>query len=225
MKNISIAIDGPASSGKSTVAKIIAKKHGFIYIDTGAMYRAITFAAMTKQVDLSDEHSLSDLAAHLPITFEADKNGQLVFLEGKEVTEAIRQNEVSHNVSQVAAHGKVREVLVEKQRQMSKIGSVVMDGRDIGTVVLPDAQVKFFLVASVTERAERRYKENLEKGIPSDFEELKSEIERRDYLDSTRKVSPLVKAQDALLVDTTGLSIEQVVKKIEEIIAEKQEIS
>jgi len=217
MNKISIAIDGPASSGKSTVAKIIAKNHRFIYIDTGAMYRAITFAAIEHGVDFGDESGLVELIKENPISFETSENGQNVLLNGVDVTQDIRQNQVTNNVSVVAAHELVREKLVERQREFAQTGGVVMDGRDIGTVVLPDAQVKIFLIASVDERAERRYKENIEKGIETNLEQLKEEIQKRDYLDTTRKASPLVKAADAREVDTTGMSISEVVATIETI--------
>ncbi|MDT2602273.1 (d)CMP kinase [Enterococcus hulanensis] len=221
MEKISIAIDGPASSGKSTVAKILASDFNFIYVDTGAMYRAITFLAIKHQVAFSNEKALADLTRKYPITFKQSARGQLVFADGEEITQAIRQTDVTAAVSEVSAHGEVRAELVEAQRQLAEAGGVVMDGRDIGTTVLPKAQVKIFLVASVEERAQRRYKENQEKGIEMDFEAIKEAIAKRDYLDSHREVSPLVQAADAELVDTTGMSIEQVVTKIKEVIYSK----
>lgn len=214
MKKINIAIDGPASSGKSTVAKIIAKKLGFIYTDTGAMYRSVTYLALKHQVSLDDEQALVSLILRFPITFKQGSEQQLVFVDGQDVTKEIRMPEVTKNVSKVAAYKLVREQLVKQQQDIAKDGGVVMDGRDIGTVVLPDAQVKVFLVASVEERARRRHKENLEKGIPSDFEELKVAIEKRDYYDSHRENSPLVQAVDAVSIDTTGMSIDEVVQAI-----------
>lgn len=221
MKNISIAIDGPASSGKSTVAKILASDFNFIYVDTGAMYRAITFLAIKHQVSFSDEAGLAELTKKYPITFKQANGGQLVFADNEEITQAIRQPDVTAAVSEVSAHGKVREELVEAQRQLAEAGGIVMDGRDIGTTVLPQAEVKIFLVASVEERAQRRYKENQEKGIEMDFETIKEAIAKRDYLDSHREVSPLVQAEDAQLVDTTGMSIDQVVTKIKEVVSSK----
>lgn len=221
MKKISIAIDGPASSGKSTVAKILAKKMNYIYCDTGAMYRALTYLAISKSIDFEDEKALVDLCLEHTISFEQTEKEQLVFVDGVEVTEAIRQPDVTNAVSIVAKHGAVRTKMVELQQMIGRTGGVVMDGRDIGTAVLPDAEVKIFLVASVTERAQRRYKENQEKGIPTDFDTLKKEIEQRDYLDSTRKVSPLKQAPDAVKIDTTGMGIAEVVKAIEEIISTK----
>ena len=221
MEKISIAIDGPASSGKSTVAKILASDFHFIYVDTGAMYRAITFLAIKHNIVFSDEDGLAELTKKYPITFKQSAHGQLVFADDEEITQAIRQPDVTGAVSEVSAHGKVREELVEAQRKLAQAGGVVMDGRDIGTTVLPQAEVKIFLVASVDERAQRRYKENLEKGIEMDFEVIKEAIAKRDYLDSHREVSPLIQAEDAELVDTTGMSIEQVVTKIKEVIQSK----
>lgn len=222
MKKISIAIDGPASSGKSTVAKILAKKLNYIYCDTGAMYRALTYLAIQKHIDFEDEKALSDLCLDHTISFQQTEKDQLVFIDGLEVTEAIRQPDVTNSVSIVAKHGAVREKMVELQQMIGRTGGVVMDGRDIGTAVLPEAEVKIFLVASVVERAERRYKENQQKGITTDFETLKEEIEHRDYLDSTRAVSPLKQAEDAVKIDTTGMSIEEVVNAIEEVISKKR---
>ncbi|MFV0557039.1 MAG: (d)CMP kinase [Enterococcus sp.] len=221
MKKINIAIDGPASSGKSTVAKILAKDYGFIYTDTGAMYRSVTYLAIQHHVAFSDEAGLVELIKKFPITFKQAEAGQLVYLDEQEVTEAIRQNEVTNNVSEVAAHSKVREELVLQQQIIAQNGGTVMDGRDIGTAVLPNAEVKIFLVASVDERAERRFKENQAKGIPTDFEVLKKEIANRDHLDSTRAISPLKQAQDAILLDTTGIGIEQVVTEIKQIVTKK----
>lgn len=218
MKKINIAIDGPASSGKSTVAKIIAKDLGYIYTDTGAMYRSVTYLALKHGVALDDEAGLVALIEKYPITFSQTKEGQLVFCDGEEVTKEIRNNEVTHNVSEVSAHEEVRKRLVAQQQKIAEDGGVVMDGRDIGTQVLPNAEVKIFLVASVDERAERRYKENIAKGIASDLVTLKEEIKQRDYLDSHREVSPLKQAQDATLIDTTGMSIQDVVAAIETIV-------
>ncbi|AGU72867.1 (d)CMP kinase [Streptococcus constellatus subsp. pharyngis] len=217
MKQIQIAIDGPASSGKSTVAKIIAKDFDYTYLDTGAMYRAATYLAL--QNDLSAE-KWSEIVALLdtyPVSFGRSKDGeQLVFVGDVDVTHPIRENEVTNNVSWVSAIPEVREKLVDLQREIATQGGIVMDGRDIGTVVLPHAELKIFLVASVEERAQRRYKENLEKGIPTDLETLQKEISDRDYKDSHRSVSPLKPADDAIHFDTTGVGIVEVVNFIEE---------
>lgn len=221
MDKISIAIDGPASSGKSTVAKILAKEFGYLYIDTGAMYRGVTYLAITHNVAFSDEAGLVQLIEHYPITFQQSDSGQLVFIDGEDVTAEIREAEVTRNVSEVSAHKKVREKLVFLQQGYGKTGGVVMDGRDIGTAVLPNAEIKIFLVASVEERAQRRYNENVGKGIEIPFDQLKAAIEKRDYLDSSRTVSPLVQAKDAVRLDTTGLGIDEVVQEIKKIIREK----
>lgn len=217
MKAIRIAIDGPASSGKSTVAKIIAKNLGYTYLDTGAMYRCATYIALKNNYSENDISAiLKELSEH-PITFKkADDGSQLVFLGTEDVTLAIRQNDVTNNVSWVSAIAEIREELVAQQRWIAQDGAIIMDGRDIGTVVLPDAELKIFLIASVDERAERRYRENLEKGIDSDFETLKEEIAARDFKDSHREVSPLKAADDAIVFDTTGVTIQGVVQFIQE---------
>ncbi|RFE01954.1 (d)CMP kinase [Streptococcus parauberis] len=217
MKAIKIAIDGPASSGKSTVAKIIAKDLGYTYLDTGAMYRSATYIALKNKYTEHDVQDILDNLAQTPISFKKASDGsQKVFLGDQDVTLEIRQNDVTNNVSWVSAIPEIREELVRQQRRIAETGSIIMDGRDIGTVVLPDAELKVFLIASVDERAQRRYKENIEKGIETDLELLKQEIEARDYKDSHRKVSPLKAAEDAIVFDTTGIDISGVVKFIEE---------
>lgn len=216
-----IAIDGPASSGKSTIAKILADKYSLVYVDTGAMYRTLTYLALKNNVPVDTEKLLLDLLNKTTISFKKIEEGQLVYADDEDVTDAIRSHEVTNNVSEVSAFGKIREELVSRQQEIANDTGVVMDGRDIGTVVLPDADVKIFLVASVEERAERRYLENKEKGIDSDFERLKQEIINRDAYDSNREVSPLKQADDAVRLDTTSLSIEEVVERCVEIIDSK----
>lgn len=217
MKSIAIAIDGPAAAGKSTVAKKVAERLGYTYIDTGAMYRSITYAALEANVDLNKEDEVYNVLEQM----ELDMNEKLqVFIDGKEVTDQIRTEEVSRNVSKVASYAGVREELVKRQKQMAAKRGVVMDGRDIGTHVIPDAEVKIFMIASAEERAKRRHKENLDKGFTSDYEQLKKEIEERDRIDMEREVSPLKKAEDAIELDTTSLSIEEVVNEIMRIIEE-----
>ncbi|HEM3164540.1 TPA: (d)CMP kinase [Streptococcus suis] len=217
MKSIQIAIDGPASSGKSTVAKIIAKNFGYTYLDTGAMYRSATYLALTNGIEVTDQNRIVALLAQYPIRFGRDENGQqLVFVGDEDVTLPIRDNQVTNNVSAVAALPLVREELVRLQQEIAQAGGIVMDGRDIGTVVLPQAELKIFLIASVEERALRRFKENTERGIETDLESLKQEIAARDYKDSHREVSPLKASDDAITFDTTGVSIEGVVKFISE---------
>jgi len=217
-KSLTIAIDGPASSGKSTVAKRIAGELGLIYVDTGAMYRTLTLEALKNNVNIKDQEALVDLLEKTEITFEPNEKGQSVFSNGVDVTHEIRDNNVTNTVSVVAAHSKVRRLMVERQQDMATDNGVVMDGRDIGTVVLPDADLKIFLVASVKERAERRHKENKEKGIFSDLDQLKKDIAERDYKDSTRDSSPLKQAEDAVRIDTTKMSIDEVVNEVKKLI-------
>ncbi|NEX80278.1 (d)CMP kinase [Bacillus thermocopriae] len=220
-KKISIAIDGPAAAGKSTVAKIVAEKLSYIYIDTGAMYRALTYKAIVNQLNLEDEQSLVNMLRSTEIDLKPSNHGQLVLLDQKDVTNEIRTSEVTNSVSVVAKHQLVREEMVRRQQAFARNGGVVMDGRDIGTHVLPNAEVKVFLLASVDERAIRRHNENLQKGFPSDLEKLKEEIARRDKLDSEREVAPLRKADDAIEIDTTSLNINEVVEKIMALVYER----
>ncbi|MGG0740199.1 (d)CMP kinase [Niallia taxi] len=213
-KKISIAIDGPAAAGKSTVAKIVAEQLGYIYIDTGAMYRALTLKAINNEISLEDEAALVDMLSSTSIELFPGEKGQKIFLDSVDVTEDIRRSNVTNSVSIAAKHKEVREEMVRRQQGFAIGGGVVMDGRDIGTHVIPTAEVKVFLLASVEERAVRRHNENLNKGFESDLEQLKSEIAARDKLDSEREVAPLKKADDAIEIDTTSLSIEDVVGKI-----------
>jgi len=219
-KSFIIAIDGPAGSGKSTTAKLIAQKLGFLYIDTGAMYRAITLAAIRNGV-LNNLDEVIKLANNYEIELRYSGNGTSVFLNGKEITEEIRSPEVNVNVSPVSKIQGVREALVRKQRLMAtKNNGIVMEGRDIGTVVFPNADVKIFLTASIEQRAERRAKEYQAKGTIIPFEEIKSNIETRDKIDSTRENSPLVKSHDAHEIDTSRITIDEQVTKIIKIIQE-----
>ncbi|MBD7894611.1 (d)CMP kinase [Limosilactobacillus sp. Sa3CUN2] len=216
---LQVAIDGPASAGKSTVAKLVAKKFGYIYCDTGAMYRAVTVAALQEGIAMDDTEKIADLAKQIKITFQPAEPEQRVFINGQEVTRDIRLPKVAKNVSAVAAIPAVRQEMTKQQRQIAAEGGIVMDGRDIGTTVLPNAPVKIFMVATAYERARRRYLENKQKGITtSSLEELQRAIELRDKKDSTRKVSPLTQASDAIRLDTTNLTIDEVVEKISEII-------
>jgi cytidylate kinase len=221
-KKISIAIDGPAAAGKSTIAKMIAKTLNYIYVDTGAMYRALTYKALNQKVSLIDEQALYDLLMETDIELKPSENGQLVFVDHQNVTAEIRNNKVTSSVSEVAKHRLIREEMVRRQQLFAKNGGVVMDGRDIGTHVLPNAEIKIFMIASVEERAERRHQENLQKGFPSDIEQLKEEIALRDKQDSEREVAPLKKAEDAIEIDTTSLTINQVVDKIMSLIEERR---
>ena len=220
MKKIVVAIDGPAGAGKSTIAKLVAEKLGYAYIDTGAMYRSVAWKFLQTGKDF-DEDRISTLAKTMVIEFKPEASVNRVFVDGAEVTEAIRSTEVTANVSRVAAIGAVREAMVAQQRRMGESGGVLMDGRDIGTVVFPKAQLKIFLTASVEERALRRYKELRAKGQDVDLAQLKEDIASRDKQDSERAISPLCQAEDALLLDTSHMNIEQVTAKILQLVEEK----
>ena len=211
-----IAIDGPASAGKSTVAKIIAHKLNFTYIDTGAMYRASTWIARENNIDYGDERGILTAIDEEKIEFRFKNGQQKIYAGNKNITQEIRTPDISANVSQVSALAGIREKMVSLQRQMAGEMNVVMDGRDIGTTVLPNAAVKIFLVASVHSRAERRMLDFKERGIKTNqsLEEIEHDISERDYKDSHRKISPLKKAQDAIEIDTTSMSVDQVVNAI-----------
>lgn len=213
MRKITIAIDGPAASGKSTVAKEVAKALNYIYIDSGAMYRALTLKALRLNIDVKDEASLVEMTKVSKITLD----GVHIYLDDEDVSEAIRSIDVTNNVSAVSSYEGVREEMVNLQKEYGKKGGIVMDGRDIGTTVFPNAELKIFQIASVEERANRRYKENMRKGIACDLNTLKEEIKVRDFKDSTRSVSPLRKASDAIELDTSNLEPNEVVEKIIEL--------
>lgn len=213
-KNIQIAIDGPAGAGKSTIAKIVAEALGFTYIDTGAMYRAVTYKAMQQNIHLNDETKLAEMLASSTIELKPSSQGQLVFLDGENVSAEIRSNEVTSSVSQVAAHAKIRELLVTQQQKLATNGGVVMDGRDIATHVLKNAELKVFMSATVEERARRRFIDNQKRGIESSVEKLQEEIALRDKMDSEREASPLIQAEDAIFLDTTALSIDDAAQAI-----------
>lgn len=213
MKQLVVAIDGPAGAGKSTVAKLAAKALGYTYIDTGAMYRAVAWKTLAERQPVTDA-LIVDVVKDIDVRLSYDGGVTHVFVDGREITGEIRTPEVSRIVSQVAALGPVREKMVDLQRQMATAGGVLMDGRDIATHVLPDADVKIFLTASIEERAQRRWKEMKEKGYDMSLEDLQRDIAARDKADSEREISPLVQAEDATLLDTTGLSIDEVVARI-----------
>lgn len=222
MKKLVIAIDGPAASGKSTTAKLVAERLGYLYVDTGAMYRAITLKVLRHNIDLSDEASINNLAKKSSIRLEQNKNQIKVFLDNKDVTNEIRSPEVTCAVSAVSAIPKVRELMVSMQRKMGKDGGVVLEGRDIGTVVFPNADLKIYMIADVKERAQRRQKDLEKIGVQVDLEKLVNEINERDHKDSHRSLSPLKKADDAIVLDTTNLSIEEqvefIVEKVKDIL-------
>jgi len=213
MKNIKIALDGHSSCGKSTLAKQLAAHYGFLFIDTGAMYRAVTFYALKNGIvssdDKIDEDKLRESMGKIEIAFKRVDNQNHTLLNGEDVEKEIRQLEVSKRVSKISAIAFVREKLVDFQRRISENSSVVMDGRDIGTVVFPNAEVKFFVTANADVRAERRYKELLEKGEKVDFEQIKQSVITRDKLDSEREVSPLRKAEDAIVLDNSFMTREE----------------
>lgn len=213
-KMIRIAIDGPAAAGKSTVARKVANRLSFIYVDTGAMYRALTLKVINENIPVENEQAIFNLLQETSIELIQSKKGQTVLLDGIDVTEAIRSHEVNRIVSKIAQIDGVRRDMVRRQQMLAENKSIVMDGRDIGTHVLPNAELKIFLIASVEERAERRHKENKLKGIPSNYEQVVNEIRARDELDYNRTISPLVKAEDAIEIDTTSFTINEVVDAI-----------
>ncbi|UBH21370.1 (d)CMP kinase [Macrococcus armenti] len=215
MKKINIAIDGPAAAGKSTIAKRVAEILGMVYVDTGAMYRAMTLLHIQQP-----DKEIDDLVQLIDLKIVND-NGQRIYLNGIDVSDRIRENDVTLNVSKVASYESVRTKLVKLQQEMTENKGVVMDGRDIGTKVIPDAELKIYMIASVQERAERRLLDNQNRGIEATLEELIIDIERRDHLDMTREISPLTKADDAIEIDTTGMSIEEVTNRIIELARKK----
>ncbi len=217
-----IAIDGPSGAGKSTVAKILAKRLHYTYVDTGAMYRAVALRAKEKGIDPAEEEALAQLAASLRITFVADPKETRVLCNGEDVTEAIRSPEISLLASDISRASGVRKALVEMQREMGREGGVVLEGRDIGTVVFPCAEVKFYLDANPEERAKRRFEELRAKDLPICFAETLEEVIQRDRNDMARAISPLKKAEDAILVDSTNLSVEQVVEILVRRVVEKE---
>ena len=202
-----VAIDGTAGSGKSTTAKGVAEKLGFLYLDTGAMYRAATTAVLSASIDSDDESAVSDCVETIEIDF--DESGRLIFLNGMDVSQTIRGREVTQNVSAVSAYPRVRKRMVAMQREIAGYRDFVVEGRDIGTVVFPNADFKFFIVASIEERAKRRQKDLAGLGIEQTVNDIVKNLKRRDALDSSREVSPLTKSEDALEVDTTSMTIEQ----------------
>jgi len=213
MKKFVIAIDGPAGAGKSTVAKLVAKKLGFLYVDTGAMYRALTLKAINEKIPFSDEKKLIEMARNTSIELQDDTNYK-VFLDGKDVSTAIRTEEVSKGTQFIASILPIREILWKMQRDLRERYNIVMEGRDIGSKVFPDAQLKIFLDASVKERAKRRYLQLKEMGIEGDLKMIEKEILERDEKDRKRSISPLVQLPDAVYIDTTGMTIPQVVESI-----------
>jgi len=220
-----VAIDGPSGAGKSTIAKAVAKKLGYIYIDTGAMYRAAALACLNHGINIKENPKSSiEIVNNISIDIDYIDGVQKIFLNGEDVSLKIRTPEVSMGASDVSAIGEVRKKLVALQRELSGTKNVIMDGRDIGTHVLPDAQVKIFLTANPEVRANRRYKELIDKGMNVEFTSVLSDIKLRDHQDSTRTVSPLKQADDAVLLDTSELSFDESVNRVLNIINNKQEV-
>lgn len=218
--NIVVAIDGPSAAGKSTIAKLVAKKENLIYIDTGAMYRCVAYYCIEHQLDLYNEDQVKTCIKDVNIQLTADNR---VILNDKDVSQDIRTDEVSRGASVVSRYEAIRQFLVDSQRQMASMGNVILDGRDIGTVVLPDADLKIYQIASVETRAMRRYKENIERGLQADLEVIKKEIEERDYQDMHRQISPLKKADDAIVIDTSDLTLDEVVDVVLKLIDKVKE--
>jgi len=220
-----VTIDGPAAAGKSTTARLLAQKLGYLYLDTGAMYRALTWKALRDKVDMENRKALSQLAEETQITLSCQADGELkVYVDGEDVTTSIRSAEVDRFVSFVSSIKEVRERMVLQQRKMGMRGKVVAEGRDMGTVVFPEAEVKIFLEASLKERARRRWEERRKRGVFLEREEVETELANRDRMDSQRKISPLKKAKGAIVIDNTRLSISQTVEKILQVVREKLNI-
>ena len=217
-----IAIDGPAGAGKSTIAKTLAKELGFVYVDTGAMYRAMAYYFLQQGIDKDDEAGITAAVDGADVTIRYEEGAQQVLLNGENVTGSLRTEQVGNMASATSIYPAVRTKLVALQQKLAKTTDVIMDGRDIGTCVLPDAQVKIYLTASVETRADRRYKELIEKGETADLAKIAADIEERDYRDMHREMSPLCQADDAILVDSSEMSIDEVVAAIREIAAKRR---
>ncbi|MBI1806191.1 MAG: (d)CMP kinase [Ignavibacteria bacterium] len=225
MKKLVIAIDGPAASGKSTTSKLIAKRLGYLYVDTGAMYRAMTLKVLQQNISLDQTETIGRLAKRTQIRLDQSDGELKVFLDNRDVTQAIRNQAVTRAVSTVSMIKKVREVMVREQRRMGKRGGIVLEGRDIGTVVFPNADLKIFMVAHVEERARRRQKELKKQGVKVSVEQLVKELVERDRKDSKRDISPLQKAEDAVILDTSKMTLvgqaDFVVQKVQEILKKR----
>lgn len=219
--SINIAIDGPAGAGKSTIAKKLAKELGFVYVDTGAMYRSMGLYFLRKGVDGKDEAAIKAGCPGIQVSIQYENNEQQVLLNGENVSGLIRTEEVGKMASTISAYGFVRDTLTELQRNLAKTQNVIMDGRDIGTCILPNADVKIYLTASVECRATRRYKELLGRGVEANYDEIAADIAKRDEQDMNREVAPLKQAEDAVLVDSSDMNIDEVVEAIRKIYQEK----
>ena len=220
-KKIAIAIDGPAGAGKSSISKVVANELGYLYIDTGAMYRGVTWAVLDSHVDVNDQKEVEALLPSLDLTLEPTASACKVFVKGQDVTNLIRQQQINENVSTIASYKGVREYLVERQQAMAAVGGVILDGRDIGSVVLPDADLKIYLTASVDARAKRRWLEVQGTSNEQPLEDIKKNVESRDEMDKNRDESPLVCVEDAIVVDSSNMTFDETVKHILHLVQER----
>lgn len=220
-RKIAIAIDGPAGAGKSSISKVVANELGYLYIDTGAMYRGVTWAVLDSHVDVKNQKDVEELLPLLDLTLEPTANACKVFVKGQDVTNLIRQQQINENVSTIASYKGVREYLVERQQAMAAVGGVILDGRDIGSVVLPKAELKIYLTASVDARAKRRWLEVQGTSNEQSLEDIKKNVESRDEMDKNRDESPLVCVEDAIVVDTSNMTFDETVEHILHLVQER----
>ena len=220
-KKIAIAIDGPAGAGKSSISKVVANELGYLYIDTGAMYRGVTWAVLDSNVDVNNQKDVEALLPSLDLTLEPTASACKVFVKGQDVTNLIRQQQINENVSTIASYKGVREYLVERQQAMAAVGGVILDGRDIGSVVLPNAELKIYLTASVDARAKRRWLEVQGTSNEQPLEEIKTNVESRDEMDKNRDESPLVCVEDAIVVDSSNMTFDETVEHILHLVQER----
>ncbi len=220
-KKIAIAIDGPAGAGKSSISKVVANELGYLYIDTGAMYRGVTWAVLDSHVDVKNQKDVESLLPSLDLTLEPTANACKVFVKGQDVTDLIRQQQINENVSTIASYKGVREYLVERQQAMASVGGVILDGRDIGSVVLPNAELKIYLTASVDARAKRRWLEVQGTSNEQSLEDIKNNVESRDEMDKNRDESPLVCVEDAIVVDSSNMTFDETVEHILHLVQER----
>lgn len=220
-KKIAIAIDGPAGAGKSSISKVVANELGYLYIDTGAMYRGVTWAVLDSHVDVKNQKDVEELLPLLDLTLEPTANACKVFVKGQDVTNLIRQQQINENVSTIASYKGVREYLVERQQAMAAVGGVILDGRDIGSVVLPKAELKIYLTASVDARAKRRWLEVQGTSNEQSLEDIKKNVESRDEMDKNRDESPLVCVEDAIVVDSSNMTFDETVEHILHLVQER----